>query len=370
METERKLAPLRMEEWAAIQKKAKAIWEKTHLGTRPTFDEVKKTRPKTHSISVLEYAAMLVLVVLTIFTSYKVGALAVPFAEDTLELLGGHAPLAEWVKVSFTLVTMLLFSLLATPSVIYFKLLAHEPEIINEKAATQAYTFWQKFSLEWVTPRLPAMVVYGTIAWLFVISAQLPGTPFEQFLPVVVEVALATLVGNILDKRTEDNRLIYQALKEKTDPYDLRLKTYEKDGQYLKTLYQTMREGVMAIMRSDPTTRRTHRVNAWIEDADEGTLYRVLSAEYNRLNGGERFANDQINPTVAAAVVEVEGHEPKRTPSTGENAWTVDSLVHDLRVRGLDPAAGYSEMQLLKDYAPKFGARDAWRGGAKKAFLG
>ncbi len=372
---ERKLAPLRMDEWAAIQKRAKMLWEKTSLGVRPTFDEIKKTLPNAHSISILEWLAMVVLIVLTAFTSYKVGALAVPFAAKTLAVLADHTEISDPVKTSFTLVTALLFMLLATPSVIYFKLLAHEPEITAERKATEDIKGWRRFSLEWVTPRLPSVVVYFSIAWLVLISSALPGSVFEQYLPVVVEVALATLVGNILDKRTRFNKVVYDALKEKTDPYDQRLKNYETDTQYLKTLYQTMREGLMAIMRTDPATRRSHKVNAWIEEADEQIVYRLLSAEYRRLNSGAQFAADINAPApMAQTPADTEpvpvGIGTKRVPPAGESVWTVDTLLHDLQVRGLNPAAGYSEMELLKDYAPKFGARDAWRGGAKKLFLG
>ncbi len=362
---------LRLNEWQAIQTQAKKIWMRDVLGVRPTFNEVRSTMPNVHSISALEYLAMLVLIVLTLFTSYKVGALAVPFAQHTLETLTQHTALDQWVQVTFTIVTAFLFMLLATPSVIYFKLLSHEPEITIEKRDTKALHWYSIFSLDYLTPRLPGMIVYFSIFWLVYISSQLPGTVFEQYLPVVVEVGLAALVGHILKKRKDFNDIVNDALAEKTKPYDLMWANYETEGAYLRILYQVMQEAVVKIKRLDPAARREVQVNAWLEAADESVVYRVLSAEYHRLNQGNSFAQDVISGEVATQAEPVADEiRTKRLPPAGLRAWTPETLCHDLRVRGIDPAAGYNEDQLAKDYETAYKPRSAWRGGAKALFLG
>lgn len=369
---EKKFAKLRLNEWAAIQNKAKLLWMRDVLGERPTFDNIKKTLPNQHQVTLLEWLAVLVLVVLTVFTSFKVGALAVPFATQSLDTLSQHTYLAQWVQDGFILVTALLFMLLATPSVIYFKLLSNEPEIKAEKRDTRHAKFYTRISLDYITPRLPALTVYLSVAWLVVISAQLPGTPFEQYLPVVVEVALAMLVGNIMRKRTDFNKIVWDALKERTTPYDARLAGYEHDGSYLRVLYSVMREEVAAIKRPNPTSKRNDRPNAWLEEADDNTLYQLLSLEYRRLTSGERFAEAVVNgkgidPTPVAQVQVLHSGD-KRKPPAGDRKWTADTLLHDLRVRGINPTVGYSEADIAADYETGFNARGAWRAGAREEF--
>lgn len=361
-----KLVRFRLQEWEATQMKAKHRWERHSLGKRPTFKEVKENLPNPHSISVLEYLAMIVLVVLTIFTSYKVGALAIPFAEGTLDTLSNHTYISELVKQSFITVTALLFMLLATPSVIYFKLLSAEPEVTAEKKATKGTRVLSRWTLDYLTPRLPSMVVYFSVAWLVVISSQLPGTIFEQYLPVVVEIALATLVGNILKKRRDFNKVVWDALKEKTDPYDTRLKNFEKDSAYLRTLYQTMREELSSLKREGK------RVNAWIEAAEEREVFTLVSQEYHRLTGGTQFAEQVLHKTqtpAAQADTEISIGTLRRPPA-GDPKWTPETLEHDLRVRGIDPSQPFGEGDLQKQYAPGYDARRAWRSGARQRFLG
>lgn len=361
---------LRLIEWQAIQAQAKKIWLRDVHGERPDFVSVRSNMPNQHAISALEWLAMVVLIVLTAFTSYKVGALAVPFAQHTLETLTGHTYLADWVQTSFTVVTAFLFMLLATPSVIYFKLLSHEPEVTAEKKDTKLTPVLQRLGLEYLTPRLPGMIVYFSIFWLIYISSQLPGTVFEQYLPVVVEVGLAALVGSILKKRKDFNDVVNDALAEQTKPYDLILKNFEKETAYLRILYQVMRESVAKVKRLDPAVNKERHLNAWLEAADDSVVYKVLSAEYNRLMAGDSFAADVLTPRTQPEDDPAEIGSTLRTPPAGMKAWTPEALVHDLRVRGLDPAAGYNEDRLSKDYDSAYRPRSAWRGGAKALFLG
>lgn len=365
------IAPLHLAEWQAVQDRAKKLWTKTFLGERPTSKEVRKNLPNTHTITFLEWLAVAVLITLTIFTSYKVGALAVPFATESLNTLSAHTEIAPIVQHSFIVVTALLFMLLATPSVIYFKLLAHDPEVEAERRKTANTKMWGKLSLEYISPRLPSMVVYISVLWLVVISNELPGTPFEKFLPVVVEVALAALVGNILYKRQEFNKILWDALKEQTDPWDDRLKNFEMDTHYLRTVYQIMREVVPVIKRQDPMTGRYVKPNAWLANAEESVVFRILAGEYRRLTSGNQFANAVLSEGVEApAETATETSRiALRFPPNNAKVWTPDSLLHDLKVRGIDPTKGYTEADLAKDYDSAYKPRSAWRGGARDRFL-
>jgi hypothetical protein len=371
--------PFRLAEWEAVQSKAKKRWLTSVLGERPTVESVRATMVNPHTITLLEWLAFAVLIVLTAFTSYKVAALAVPFATDSLATLTHGAPVADWVRVSFILVTSALFILLATPSVIYFKLLAHEPELVAERKDTRYIQWYWWWRLDYITPRLPSLIVYLSVIWLVFLSSQLPGSPFEQYLPVIVEVGLAALVGNIMTKRKMYQKVLVDAWKERTAPYDERLKNYETDGSYLRILYQIMREELTRLQRPDPQTRKLGHPNAWMEQALESDVYRVVSGEYRRLTAGSQFAAEVSSPSQPTAVVEA--HEPPpqkvvaqsavtlRTPPAGDRVWTPQTLLHDLQVRGLHPARGkYTEADLKADYAPGYDARAAWRAGAKDGF--
>lgn len=366
--------PFRLAEWQAVQSKAKKQWHTNVLGERPTVESVRATMVNPHTVTVLEWLAFAVLIVLTVFTSFKVGSLAVPFAIDSLATLTHDGEVAGWVQSAFIVVTAALFMLLATPAVIYFKLLSYEPEIVSERKATQYTRWYWMWRLDYLTPRLPSLIVYLSVVWLVYLSSQLPGSPFEQYLPVIVEVGLATLVGNIMTKRKLYQKVLVDAWKERTAPYDERLKNYETDGSYLRILYQIMREELTRLQRPDPATRKIGHPNAWMEQAQEGDVYRAVSAEYRRLTSGSQFAAEMVNPTPVAQVVEqatasTEPAQVLRTPPAGDRVWTPETLLHDLQVRGLHPARGeYTEADISRDYTPGFDARKAWRAGAKTSF--
>lgn len=371
-------AKFRAKEWNEATRKARVKFEREVLGVRPTFDTVKKDIPNPHTISPLEWAAMLVLIVLTIFTSFKVGALAVPFAVEALATLTQHTEINIHIQNIFIIVTAFLFMLLATPSLLYFKLLDQEPEILAEKKATVGYGWSKRLTLDYITPRLPYLMVYISLGWLIYISATLPGTPFEQFIPVVAEIGLAALVGNLLKKRTDFNNIVYAALSERTAPYDKRKADYEQDGQYLRILYQIMREDLMLLPRGIVGGKKQYP-NAWIETASAEDVDAVIVAEYKRLTGGLHFAAKVTGAEPLPESISVTlPTQPKldvvpnaaglRLPPRGQKSWTPEDLYIDLRARGLTPAKPYTEADLSKDYAPGYEARGAWRRGARTLF--
>ncbi len=358
-------------EWASIQAQAKTRFEKEVVGAKPTAKTVRKTLVNPHTINLLEWLALLSLAVIFVFTSFKMGTLAVPFADGSLEVLGQHTYIAPIIAIGFKVATATLFILLATPTLIYAKLLDASRTIQDDKRTTRNYPWYQKVSLAYLTPRLPFLVVYLSLAWLVYTSSLLPGSPFEQYLPVLVEITLATLVGDLLIKRAATDKLLRDALKEKTDKYESKVANYESDTGYLRLVYQIMRERLLNLERATSGYRKV-KVNAPLLQAEEHVVNAVVLAEYRRLTGGHNFAKKALTPT--ESVEEADRIVPQaadglRKPPAGQTAWTAESLLHDLQVRGIDPASGYGEAQISRDYAPDHKARAAWRAGARDAFL-
>lgn len=350
-------------EWDKIQQAAKTKWETAILGKRPDFKTVAADLPNRFAVTPLEWVAMLVLLVLTIYTSYKVGALAIPFAERLIGDLSGHTYISPLVGSSFKLVTAVLFMLLATPSLIYFKLLDKDPEVMKQKKETAHRGWLRRLSLDYITPRLPYMITYLSALWLIYVSTYGGGSPFERFLPVIVEIGLAQLVGTIMQKRADYRNLVWSALADRVPSYETRKRNYELDPDYLKILYQTMRDAIIRVQRQGKFPNRE------LETIDGKVMDRILMDEYRRLTGGLYFANqvtrgsEEVDyPQIPDPVIYTNG---KRKPPHGDNKWTPETLVFDLRKRGV--GTDYSEKQLSVDYAAGYGARSAWRNGAKEA---
>lgn len=325
-----KYTKLKQNDWRYIKNKARKLFIQ-ELGPRPNFNSVKKDMPNPFEITYLEKAAILVLVVLTISTSIKAGAVGVSFAASQIAELTNPSILATTV---FQLVTMVLFALMATPSLIYFKLLDHDPEIMRQKKATQHWPYSKRLSLDYLTPRLPYYIVYASAAWLVIINSHGHGNIFEKYLPVILEVGLAHLVGVIMEKKYAFNKLVWEALALKTQPYDNAVKNYQNDPRYLHILYQVMRE-YMINLRVGMT-----RPNSWMETADDDTISKIIHAEYKRLTGSIQNA---VQTT-------------KRMPPNGIK-WTADELMHDFEIRQLPINMKYTAKDLYRDYEH---ARSAW----------
>jgi hypothetical protein len=300
-------------------------------------------------------------------TSYKVAAAAVPFANDMMAALTAHQTITTNVINSFIVVCAVFFMLMATPALIYFKLLDHAPKIEAERRATVNKPKW---SLAYLTPRLPAAMVYGIIIWLFLVSSHglvfdthdiifTASRVFEVYLPVFIEVALAVLVGDILEKRKAFSDLVWANMAETNKRIDAELLNYSTDPRFLEMLYRSMREFFLQLERPDPEQRRRFtKPNIGLEN--DPSLDKILVAEYRRLTGGKNFSSMVLAPVDAPLQIVA---ETRRVPPNGSKAWTVEALTFDLRQRGL--TAAYGEAQLAKDYEDGYKARAAWRAGAK-----
>lgn len=356
------IAKFRQSEFDTIKAVVHAKY-KSLLGKAPSQKQIKKTLPNPFTVNALEVVAFVLLIVLTIFTSIKVGLVALPFVDNMVVTLSQHAPIDPNFTWWFKVVGIALFVMLATPGLIYFKLLSDEPSVVKRIEATAYYPYLRRLSLSYITPRLPAILVYVTVAWMFFWSSQLPGTVFEQYLGVIAEVALAQLVGNILVKRAEFQRAVNLAWKYENDAYTQRLVGYESDKDYLRLLYQTMRERFIHLDRKEVGTKKTVQPNLWLLQESDVVVDKYLETEYRRLTGGTEFANRIIRVTTPTDVVAT-STEQRITPPDGV-AWTMEQLYDSIRSRGF---TSYTRTQLRNDYAPKFGTEQLWSNGLKDRF--
>jgi len=372
---------LTQQEWEQIKARAKAAFVTEIMGERPTYQTVRDTMPNPFRINPLEWGAILVLVFLAAFTGYKLAAVAVPFADSMATALTQETYIESWVLHSFQIVTAIMFVLMGTFSLIYFKLLDTDKQIVEMKEKTKYYKGWRRLGLDWISPRLPYMIVYGSALWLFIVSSAGLDTvtfenfsPFERYLPIVLEIGLAHLVGELLIKQEKFHNLVIGTLDEQCKPYDERLAGYEADPEFLKILHRYLRAGLLAVERLPKDKLaigrgRKFKVNAWLHDADGDTLDKIILAEYKRLTGGMRFAREIIGTTSRAkpSPQAKTGSDERRIPPAGDKKWTAGTLVRDLKIRQVtDP--NYGENQLAADYAPGYGARAAWRNGGRELY--
>jgi hypothetical protein len=375
-------ARFRLDEWTALQKKAHDAWVKNHLGKPPDKKSIRKTISNPFFITMLEWAAVAVLAVAMVFTFLKMGVSAVAYVEDLVEALGHGQPVHEAIRGIFSVTAIIFFGLLSTPGLIYFQLFDRDDKEIQhlkEETARKAarYQKWLGvspyiFTLEYLTPRLPGLMVYAITIWLIYISSAGNGSFFEKYVPVIAEVAFAHLVGDIISKRSAFSRLVTQKYDEQLLNWELRRDNYETDKTYRKTLYQYMREGLAGIKRT--VGGKDTQINRnWVEvEASAADLHNAIMSEYLRLNDGDNFA-DQIDdfrkhqgsaPKAAASVESL----PFRLPPNGQTAWTPSSLLTDLRIMNFKPSE-MNEAKLKEVYGGEHKARQAWRGGARDHFL-
>lgn len=370
---------LSLKEWEKVEEKALTAY-KGKLGNRPRFGDVQKLVSNRYVITSLEYIASLVLVVLFIFTSFKVGALAVRYSDDLLHSIldvkraDGAVVIANIdprVTAAFALTSIIMFILISTPGMIYFKLLDHDPENVKAKQTT-ALQFdysgvWQflyslgrnviyMFSLDWITPRLPMLITWAVIAWLVYVSDHGSGSIWEKYLPVAFEVGLAALVGRLLDKRAAYRQVVFDRLDEETGKYDSRVNEYGRDPLYLQTLFNTVRDALITLRRN------SEQPNIELEAADTSVINQAVLAEYKRFSGGQQFA-DMVRAMKMEQVAKETMTEEKRRPRDGK-LWTPATLFADIQARGV--TGEYTERNVVNDYDAQFEARKAWRGDKDK----
>lgn len=380
-------ARLNRKEWKNILATTESEFKKA-LGPVPTRASIRAMIDNPYATNFLQKLAMFLLMVLAVFTGFKVGALAVPFASNLMEHLTGSESVDTRVLFIFTGVSFLLFWFLSTPGLIYFKLLSHDERLNKQRENTANYQWYEKLSLEWLSPRLPSVMTYIIMAWLFAISIAGGGTVFEIFIPVLAELALAQLVGDILEQNASYESVISDRLKMEQVAYNTRLKNPE-DGTRVALLSGIMIETMMNIQRNG------QRPNAFLEKAGKEAIKYVLTTEYDRLTTADNFITEMNGrvlqgeelstgelPVLEPEKTNLSGSKPatqvrttakvsktRYTPPNGAKKWTHATLLHKLKVIGADPAT-YNEGTLSKDFAPNYNATGVWRKSVKQEFTG
>ena len=403
---------LTINEWDKVVEKAKQRYFTEELGVRPTRKSVAKTMHNIYAISFLEWLGLLLLLCIGVVTAFKMIAVAIPFARSF------YPPdTSIWILRPFEIFMCITFILLSTSGVIYAALMdRYAEEIEKQKRMNPKLIFaggWQGaillailtasamslamhtsieytigvsgivFFISWylggmplnliqyLSPRLYLFSVYFTIMWLVVVSMNGTGNIFERFSIVIMEIALAFLVENIIKKRANWTMAVYDAWKDAVKPYDERKTNFFTDKAYRPILYRELREALMHLERQHPEKRsQKYRPNYDLfARGDNKEVDAVIIAEYRRHTGGMRFAKAIDN--ITEEVVEPQAvliSQKKRIPHNGDTHWTVTSLTKDFLVQGLNPNAEYTEADLRRDYEGGFSARKAWREGARDYF--
>ncbi len=370
-------------EWEATRLAAKQTFLNEKLGARPTKESIVKSRHDAPKISFVMWWGIMTLVALTIVTSFKAVFVSWPFAvEFSAQMLEGQA-IDGWMVVAFQFSMAVLAVLMATPALIFFKLLSEEERIVKKIRETEREGWFTKwFDLNYLTPRLPSMMVWGTMAWLFYTAAHgvdSIGSAFLRFLPVVMELALARLVGDILAAGFKFDGIVLEVLKQETEKWDKAAANFEDDDDYNTFLFQRLRSAVINLKRKDER-RRDIQPNLWMMEASGDAVNRFIISEYERLTGGQPFAiavkNIRKNRAAgqpeavvnAAAEAIVADTTSKRVPPHGDKEWTAETLIRDFELRGLAKGESYDRGRLDREYAAGFNARGAWSAGAMAYF--
>lgn len=348
---------LNMDEYQDLKDQARQLFINEVLGDKPTYKSIARQAYNPNKINMLQYWGMLLLIVLTAFTSLKMAIVAAPFAQSLFNELASYTIVSPIVITIGTGITMLLFVLIGTPGLIYFKLLSSSDVIKTQKQMTVPGTWTDYISLDYISPRLPQVIVYGILIWLIIVSWHGTGikeaSVFERLLPVVIELGLAYLVSNILEQQRTFRNSVQNILESKLKPYEERLNNYEKDEQYYIRLYRLMSEKIPLL--KERSGGRVTYPNKQLLNNDKALREYVIK-EYNRLNSGKLFADTILNQTDNTIPIVKEKSE-RRKPAG--DYWTVSELENDLAMRGIKPEDNYTCRQLDKDYAPGHHARKA-----------
>lgn len=359
-------------DWAAITHRAKSLWQEKVLGPRPNRTTIKQEISARFEINLLEWLSVLLLLVLALHTTIKVSALSVPFSRSVLTYLTGNLPIAGWVQDLFTVATMLLFSLLATPGLIYFQLLRDEPEIRRQQQQTALPTVrgsWKSafgprikhalsaLSLDYLTPRLPTIIVWVITLWLIYVAGSGEGSWYVKYIPVAVEIGLAHFVGTLIHRKQVYDNIIGQQLEAKLEPYDRALKEYRTNPDYLATLYLELRDWF--IMRDRTLADDRERLEELIRDT-----YKLYTSD--RAFSEWALKPEEV-PDLFVIPKEAGTNTPtKRVPPMGAPSWTPQTLYNDLLAWGAPRE--FNRNDLLRVYADGYKVAEAWRLGAMKMF--
>jgi hypothetical protein len=358
------IAPLRQVEWQATKKLTEDQWRAEILGKRPNRRAAAKLLTERVNVTLLEWMAFAALVVLTIFTSLKVFTATVPIATTLAESLAQTTAINNWVMTLFIGSAGMTSVMLATPALIYFKVMdATDKRFINKpqlivigseynRMGRITRTIANFVNLNVISYYFPALLVYAISGYLLYVS--LHGDYQNEFdklilvIAVIAEIALAYLVSDILEKYQRRAGLVTEKLDLMIEKWETREKGMAADNEYLALLYQNIFTALLEVRRDirDKQVRKNVRVNAWLEIETPEIREAAVKDEYRRhAVGSQNFTqfviggmnpplNEKVEaiayavtPTGAAPVVTEELPTKRPTPTGG---WTVESLALDM----------------------------------------
>lgn len=363
-----------LSEWQTVTDKAKAQYLDS-LGKRPTKGSVKKEIVDNNRLDSLNQIAILLLIIISIFTGFKAVFTSVPLSESMIESILHKGAVPQQVLLGFQISIAVTFVLATTFSLIYFKLLAEHPNTMRKKLQSKRESKW---SLEYWSPRLPSYIVYLSIALIVIISNQANKTIADWVfnnLIVLAELGLSYPVARWLAKTQARGEMLSSELLEQRTQYDNLVANYESQPIYLRNLFQLASE---ALFNLEGDSRRD-RPNAELRNADVKLIEQIIAREYQRLNGGVAFSanianwlqadlHKGVNNNIATEIENAKGVEKlekgePRVPPNGAKSWTHETLYADLVKHNVPH--GINEHELSEMYAPNYGTRKVWRNSVK-----
>jgi hypothetical protein len=356
---------LSLAEWAKTYKNAVDLWSSTELGKRPnTVPDSIKVR-----VTIIEVVALSLLAFIIVFTGFKAVLHAVPVADSMYtKLLAGEAsnlPLMPSREL-FISAMQVMFFIASELGLVYFMLMAKDIKHV-------AVSHWRDyFSIVTIARYLPTLAVWGIILFVVQISANEGGSVLDNYLPIVMGMALATFVEDFLEKRAVVSREYNARLSTLRDAWDKRKASMAQDEQFLLFLSGTIWESLLGLTRKDITNNnKPKRVNASLETLGANERQAIILNEYKRNTTNLMFAKEVWrenqkytedvqealleNATVTATIVE----GGKRLPPNGLKQWTWDALVADLSA--WNAPKPYTEKLLQEHYQAGYGVRSVFR---------
>ena len=243
-----------IKEWQELKKEVDKQFRTFVLGEYPTYKQIAKQVPNKYSMNAIQKLMWPFLAVLTFVTAFKLWFAAMPFAKDMALLLSHGENVNETILVIFQTGTGILFILFGTIALIYFTILAQEQYMVQlrKKSARMTWKVWEYFTLNWITPRLPLVLVYLIIFVLILISTTGKNDPLTlllQYIPVIGEIALAHFVAEYLQKQANRRKELLEVLDTHKRAYDKRYAMRETDNAWLRLLYNAIVETLPYLRR-------------------------------------------------------------------------------------------------------------------------
>jgi hypothetical protein len=386
--TGKTLTRLKLGQWKTIIARSDNRYSNEVLGGVPSSKTVDKRHPNENPVTYIEWAFIFFALAIIGFAMTKIVPSAAQYA---ITFYDGSATegLPTIIRTVFIGFTVLVMSLLNSVGFLMFKRMTEEPEIIKKKREnpikwTRGDFFGLRIptnilAIEVWSPRIFDFLTYLVLVWQILIA--IVGIhDYKQaiqwvnaILPVLSEIALATLLNNVLGKTQDRHLFVTKQLLPMTDEYERKYEKRHNDERYWLLVFQEMREKLVSIGYF------WYRPNKWLELASDEVTRQVAESEFKRLElvgiefakgvfAIERMKQDVVDEIVSEDEGAAELHNQRRIPPRKMSVWTIKTLTEDFMARNMSEDMEYTEKLLSADYLHGYGARSAWRQGAKAYF--